>query len=104
MMKRMFSVLSVLVFVGAFFAASAFSMDGAMLYKRCQGCHGADGSKHALGTSAALKGQSAADIEQKLLGYQNGDYGGAKKMVMGGPVKKLSADEIKALADYIATF
>lgn len=103
-MKRILSLCSVLALAGTFFVATAFSMDGATLYKRCAGCHGPDGTKHAMGVSAPLKGQSAADLEQKMLGYQDGSYGGAKKVVMAGAVKRLSAEDIKALADYIATF
>jgi len=102
-MKRFFSILSVLVLVVSF-SVAAGAADGLKLYARCAGCHGADGSKQAMGVSAALKGQSAADLEKKLQGYADGTYGGAKKMIMVGAAKKLSAEEIKTLAEFIAGF
>ena len=87
------------------FASAAFAADGASLYKRCAGCHGADGS--TAGPPAgdeAIKGHSAEDIEKMLIGYQEGTFGGPKKTIMQRMVKSLSKDQIKQLAEHIATF
>ncbi|WP_461209189.1 c-type cytochrome [Desulfocurvus sp. DL9XJH121] len=83
------------------FASSALA-DGKTVYMRCAGCHGADGAKHALGASPPIKGQSAADLLQKLQGYADGSYGGAKKAVMIKTLKGLSPEQLKDVADYVA--
>ncbi len=97
-MKKVLFLISII----SLSAAAMAGPDGAALYAKCRGCHGADGSKHALGVSPSIKGQSAADIAKKLNGYKDGTYGGAKKATMTSQAGKLSADEIKALADYIS--
>lgn len=72
-------------------------------YAACSACHGADGKTVALGKSAVIAGQAAADIETKLKEYKAGtrDVTG-----MGATMKpqaaNLSDDQIKALADYIS--
>ncbi|WP_022851260.1 c-type cytochrome [Limisalsivibrio acetivorans] len=101
-MKHLLIATALIIFIGI----SAFAASGAEeLYKsKCMSCHGADGTKEALGTSAPLKGQSASDILSKLKGYADGSYGGSKKVIMKGQVGRLSEEELKSLADYIATF
>ncbi|MGE4268021.1 MAG: cytochrome c [Deferribacterales bacterium] len=96
-MKKTIGFIVFLTAVSTAFAAA----DGAALYAKCKGCHGADGSKKALGVSGVIKGQSAKDIEADLKGYQAGE-GGAKKAIMQSQVAKLTPEEIKALADYIS--
>lgn len=75
--------------------------DGAASYKRCAGCHGANGEKVALGKSKIIKDMTKAEIESSLLGYQNGTYGGAMKGLMVGQVKSLSGADIKDIANLI---
>lgn len=100
-MKKSVIALS-LVFCAATIAGAA---DGAAIYKKCSGCHGADGAKVPLGiASGVVKGQSAADLETKLKGYADGSYGGAKKGLMKGQVSKLSDEDIKAVSEYMAGF
>lgn len=90
----------------AFFVASTclIAADGKALYKTCSACHGKTGEKHALRVSPLLKGQTADELFKKMKGYQDGTYGGKKKAIMKRNVAKLSDDELKALAKYIATF
>jgi len=76
--------------------------DGATLFTKCAGCHGAKGEKHALGKSNIIAGQSKADLMKKIHGYQTGSYGGAMKGLMASQVKGLNDAEIDALADYIS--
>ena len=90
-----------IVFIAAVSTAFA-AADGSELFAKCKGCHGADGSKPALGVSAPIKGQSAVELEKKMNGYKDGSYGGAKKSMMVGQVSKLTPEEVKALADYIS--
>lgn len=101
-MKRSLCILTLClgVFVGV--TAIGFAQDGASLYKGCIGCHGADGSKLAMGTGAPLKGQSAEDLLGKLQGYKDGSYGMAKKRIMANIVKRFSEEKLTVLAEYIA--
>jgi len=85
-----------------FAGATLMAADGAALYKACAGCHGAKGEKAALGKSAKIGGMDAAAIVKNLEGYKAGTL---NKHGMGGVMKgqaaKLSADDMKAVADYI---
>lgn len=101
-MKRTLIALSVCAALGLG-AAIASAADGAMLFKTCAGCHGADGAKSAMGFAKPVKGQKADELLKKLVGYQDGSYGGEKKAMMNSAVKKYTAEELKALADYMAT-
>ncbi len=91
--------------IGMLFAASTMLMaaDGAALYKKCAGCHGADGKTKALGKSAPIAGldavASAADMEAYKAGTLNKNGMGG---LMKAQVASYSSDDIKAVAEYIA--
>ena len=91
-----------LLFIGA---TSFLAADGAALYKKCAGCHGAKGEKKALGKSAVLTGLDAAKVIEDLQGYKAGtlDLHGMGGL-MKGQVASFSDDDIKAVSEYIATF
>ncbi len=84
-------------------AVTLMAADGATLFKKCAGCHGAHGEKHALGKSAPIKGWPKEKIVEALKGYKAGTrnvYGmGA---LMKAQVAALSDADIEALADYIS--
>ena len=101
-MKTTLALFSVLLLLFAGSMALAAN-DGETIYKSCAACHGKDGSKPA-GGSSPLKGQSAEETLKKLEGYAAGTYGGAQKTLMVNITKKHSAEDLKAVADYIATF
>jgi cytochrome c len=84
-------------------AGAGGAADGKALYAKCAGCHGADGSKVPMNTGKPVKGMSAAEAEEALKGYKAGTFGGEKKAMMVKLVQPLSDEEIKALAEYIAT-
>jgi cytochrome c553 len=84
-------------------ATSLLAADGAALYKKCAGCHGANGEKAALGKSQIIKGWDAQKTVDSLQGYKDGTYGGAMKGVMKGQVASMSDEDIKAVAEYIAS-
>lgn len=96
-MKKL--VIATLVTAGAL---SLMAADGKALTAKCAGCHGADFSKKALGVSKVVKGMKADEIVKALEGYKAGTFGGPMKGVMKGQVASYSADQIKAVADYIA--
>ena len=86
-------------------AADAGSAEGKAAYAKCVSCHGANGSTKALGKSAVLAGQSAADLETALHGYKAGTRNVAGMgMLMKGQVASMDDAAIKAVAAYIATF
>ncbi len=85
-------------------ATSLLMADGAAAYAKCSGCHGASGERSALGRSAVIKGQDAATTVAQLNGYKAGTLnlhgmGG----LMRGQVASMSASDIQAIADYIAS-
>ena len=68
----------------------------------CAGCHGKNFEKSAMGQSKIVKDLSKADIEKALKGYKDGSYGhSAMKAVMAGQAKKLSDEDIKAIAEKV---
>ncbi len=75
--------------------------DGAAAYKKCAGCHGANGEKVALGKSKIINQMSKADIVAAMNGYKDGSYGGPMKGVMKGQVASLGDADIQAIADMI---
>lgn len=77
---------------------------GKALYVKCAACHGPDGKTKALGKSAVIAGQSAADIEMKMMEYKAGtrDVAGMGA-AMKGQVAGLSDEDIKAVSAYIST-
>ena len=84
-------------------AMSLMAADGAALYKKCTGCHGAKGEKKALGKSAPIGGWDKAKIIEALKGYKAGTrnvYGMGG--VMKGQVAAYSDADIEAVADYIS--
>ncbi len=97
-MKMLKSLLGVLVTS----AISLFANEGAELYKKCAGCHGANGEKVALGRSQVIKGWDVNKTETVLKGYKEGTYGKEMKGLMQGQVSSLSEDNIKVLAKFIA--
>ena len=87
-----------LLFVGA---TALMAADGAALFKKCAGCHGAKAEKKALGKSKVIAGWAAADTEKALKGYKDGSYGGAMKGLMKGQVASYSDEDIAAVSKYI---
>ncbi len=68
--------------------------DGAALYKsNCAMCHKADASGNTAMKAPALKGKSAADVKKAI--DTDAKHASLKK--------KLSAEQVKAIGDYIAS-
>ena len=78
--------------------------DATVLYKKCAGCHGANGEKVALGKSKIIKGWDSLKTTNAINGYKDGSYGGAMKGLMKSQVNSLSNKEIEALSKLISTF
>ena len=83
-------------------AASLVMADGAALFKKCAGCHGAKGEKKALGKSAVIGGMDVATLVEDLKGYKAGKTNNhGMGMMMKSQVASLSDADIQALAEYI---
>ena len=97
-MKTIKKVLLGLAVIGSLTVVMA---DGAALYKKCAGCHGASGEKKALGKSLVIKGWEAKKTVEALKGYKAGTYGGPMKGLMKGQVKSLDDAKIESIAKFL---
>ncbi len=77
-------------------------VDGAVVFEKCVGCHGANAETSALGKSQVIKGWEKQRIVDALKGYKSGTYGGDMKGLMKGQAAPLSNSEIEAVADHIS--
>jgi cytochrome c553 len=78
--------------------------EGAKLYAKCSGCHGADGKTKALGKSPEIAGQSKEELVTKLNAYKAGTRNEAGMgTLMKGQVASMDDKSIAALAAYIST-
>ena len=97
-MKKL-AVLTLAATVGTTLMAA----DGAALYKKCAGCHGAHGEKKALGKSEVIKGWPKEKTIEALKGYKAGTRNvHGMGALMKGQVASLSDADIEAIADYIS--
>ena len=73
---------------------------GKSVYAGCVACHGANGEG---GVGPQLSGQSAADIADKLLRYQNGETIGNQSSLMWAQARMLSDADIDNIAAFVET-
>lgn len=94
-MKKVIMALGVLAFTNTLMAT-----DVKALAKSCAACHGVKFEKKALGKSKIVNMMSEAEIEKDLMDFKSGAN---KNPIMTAQAKKLSDEDIKALAKYIPT-
>ncbi|MCQ2883829.1 cytochrome c [Helicobacter pylori] len=94
-MKKVIMALGVLAFANTLMAT-----DVKALVKGCAACHGVKFEKKALGKSKIVNMMSEKEIEEDLMAFKNGAN---KNSVMTAQAKRLSDEDIKALAKYIPT-
>ncbi len=83
-------------------AATLVMADGAAIFKKCAGCHGAKGEKKALGKSAVIGGMDVATLVNDLKEYKAGKRNAhGMGMMMKSQVQSLSDADIQAVAEYI---
>jgi len=96
MLFRNLLVLLSIVALAAILASPGFAADGGALFKaKCAGCHGAEGQGKV---GPALKGTSLS-ADQIAAVLTKGDD--AKKAPHKKAISGLSADDAKAVADYV---
>ena len=84
--------------------SSLMAADGAEIYKsKCFSCHGDKAAKAALNKSQIIAGWDAEKTVKSLTGYKNGE-GGPMKGVMKPIASVLSDEDMKAVAETIASF
>jgi cytochrome c553 len=79
-------------------------VDGKKLFQTsCVSCHGLHAEKKALRKSQVIQGWESSKVLAALQGYKDKTYGNSMKTIMEGKVKDLSAEDMKALSDYISS-
>lgn len=85
-------------------ASTLMAADGAEIYKaKCFSCHGEKAVKAALNKSQIIAGWDASKTIASIAGYKN-DQGGVMKGIMKPIASALSDDDLKAVAETIASF
>lgn len=86
-------------------AAAAPASDGAALYtaKTCNACHGADGNTTIMPTYPKIGGQGVEYLVAQMKDIKSGARSNAQSGVMKGIVANVSEDEMRAIAEWLAT-
>jgi cytochrome c len=85
-------------------ATALMAADGEAVYKsKCASCHGPKASKSALNKSQIIAGWDAQKIIQSIADYKEGK-GGPLKGTMKPIATGLSDDDVKAVAETIASY
>jgi cytochrome c len=103
-MKKLILTLGLGLGISVLAIATGQAADAKALYAKCQGCHGADGSKVALGVGKPLKGLKAAEVAKALEGYKAKTFGDKKKAIMEAQAAQMSEEDIQVLAQFISKF
>ncbi len=94
-----------LALLASLVAMPAAAADGAALYKEktCNACHGPQGKTPLMPDYPKIAGQNADYLERQMLDIKSGARNNANTAAMKGVMHLVSEEEIKALAEYIAT-
>lgn len=94
----------VCAFLALICVSGLLAADGAAIYKsKCFSCHGDKAVKSALNKSQIIAGWDVKKITESVIGYKNGE-GGPMKGVMKPIASGLSDEDLKAVAETIASF
>ena len=86
-------------------APAAASHPGAAAYqaKGCAGCHGADGKTTIMPVYPKIAGQSATYLLAQMKDIKSGTRANGQSAVMKGIIAGVSEEEMKAIAEWLAT-
>ncbi len=100
-----FITITLAMLAGLALAVPAFAADGKTLYqtKTCFTCHGKDGNTPIMDAYPKIAGQNAAYSLQQMKDIKSGKRANGMSAAMKGVMHLVNDDEMKALADYIAT-
>lgn len=98
-------IISLAMLASIMLATPALAADGAQLYKTktCFTCHGKDGKTPILDTYPKIAGQNPAYSLQQMKDIRSGARANGLSAAMKGVMHLVNDDEMKALAEYIAT-
>lgn len=98
-------IISLAMLASIMLATPALAADGAQLYKTktCFTCHGKDGKTPILDTYPKIAGQNPAYSLQQMKNIKSGARANGLSAAMKGVMHLVNDDEMKALAEYIAT-
>jgi len=104
-MKIRHYAVSLVVGAGLIVSGPALAADGAELYKAktCVACHGADAKTPIMPTYPKLAGQNADYAYQQMLDIKTGARANGQAAAMQGVMHLVTDDEIRAIADWLAT-
>jgi len=86
-------------------AGPAAALDGAQLYKTktCFACHGKDAKTPIMPTYPKLAGQNADYAYNQMLDIKSGARANGQTAAMKGVMHLVSDEELRAIADWLAT-
>ena len=105
MKKTKLAALLAACILGAGMSGAAMALDGADLYlkKTCFSCHGKDAKTPILPTYPKLAGQSADYAYQQMQDIKSGARANGMTAAMKGVMHLISDEEMRAVADWLAT-
>ncbi len=97
--------LMAFVALAAFASTPAMAADGAKLYaeKTCAACHGKDGKKTLMPDYPKIAGQNKAYVLKQMMDIKTGARANGNSAAMKGVMVIVTDEEVKALADFVAT-
>ena len=86
-------------------AANAFALDGAALFKAktCWSCHGKDANTPIMPVYPRLAGQNADYLFNQMKDIKSGKRNNGQTAAMKGVMGLVSEEEMRAIADWLAT-
>jgi len=99
------SLSAVLALSALSIAGSAHAADGATLFqqKTCLTCHGKDAKTPLLPNYPKLAGNNAAYLLEQMKDIKSGARSNGQSAAMKGVMGLVNDDEMKAIADWLAT-
>ena len=99
------SLLTLSALMFSLSSGMTLAADGATLYKTktCTACHGKDGKTPIMPTYPKIAGQNAAYALQQMKDIKSGARSNGQAAAMKGVMHLVTDEEMKALADYVAT-
>ena len=105
MKTNAFALLAGAALISLGLSGTAIAADGAALYKSkaCFSCHGADANTPIMPMYPKLGGQNAVYALNQMKDIKSGKRNNGQTAAMKGIIAGVSDDEMKAIADWMAT-
>ncbi len=105
MKTKIIALLAGAALASVAFTGTVMAADGAALYKAkaCFSCHGADGKTPIMPTYPKIAGQSAQYAYNQMKDIKSGKRNNGQTAAMKGIIAGVSDEEMKAIAEWLAT-